>query len=107
MCQNRIRAALTTSHEKFGNQSKANGYSKKYSTFRALYLKLVSSVAEDANITRQVHFTFEVGAERVKTLQETITFADKRKSLLVIKIQEVLWRKVNNLRPLFSRNKER
>ena len=28
--------------------------------FRTLYLKLVSSVAEDANITRQVHLTFEV-----------------------------------------------
>ena len=31
-----------------------------YSTFRTLYLKLVSSVAEDANITSQVHLTFEV-----------------------------------------------
>ena len=33
---------------------------KKYSTLRTLYLKLVSSVAEDANKTRQVHLTFEV-----------------------------------------------
>ena len=33
---------------------------KKYSTLRTLYLKLVSSVAEDANTTRQVHWTFEV-----------------------------------------------
>ena len=33
---------------------------KKYSTFKTLYLKLVSSVAEDANITRQIHLTFEV-----------------------------------------------
>ena len=46
-------------------------------------------------------------AQRVKTLQETITFADKRKSLLVFQIQEALWRKLNNLKPLFSRNKER
>ena len=46
-------------------------------------------------------------AQRVKTLQETITFADKRKSLLVIQIQETLWRKLKNLKPLFSRNKER
>ena len=28
--------------------------------FRTWYLKLVSSVADDANITRQVHLTFEV-----------------------------------------------
>ena len=33
---------------------------KKYSTFRTLYLKLVSSVAEHANITRQIHLTFVV-----------------------------------------------
>ena len=37
-------------------------------------------------------------AQRVKTLQETITLADKRKSLLVIQIQEALWRKLNNLK---------
>ena len=101
MSELRIRAALTTSHEKFENQSKANGYSKKYSTFRALYLKLVSSVANKFILHSRL------GAERVKTLQETITFADKRKLLLVIQIQEALWRKVNNLKPLFSRNKER
>ena len=46
-------------------------------------------------------------AQRVKTLRETITFADKRKSLLVIQIQEALWRKLNNLKSLFSCNKER
>ena len=33
---------------------------KKYSTFRTLYLKLVSSVAEHANITGQIHLTFVV-----------------------------------------------
>ena len=32
-----------------------------------------------------------------KTLQETIAYPDKRKSLLVIQIQETLWRKLNNL----------
>ena len=46
-------------------------------------------------------------AQRVKTLRETITFVDKRKSLFVIQFQETLWRKLNNLKPLFSRNKER
>ena len=60
MSELRIRKALTISHEKFGNQTKANGYSKKYSTLRTLYLNLVSSVAEDANKTCQVHLTFEV-----------------------------------------------
>ena len=73
-----------------------------------LYLELVSSVAKDANKTRQVHLRFEVvRAQSFKTLQESITFSDKRKSLLVIHIQEALWRKLNNLKPLFSRNKER
>ena len=63
MLERRIRTALTRltiSHEKFGNQLKANGQSKKYSTLRTLYLELVSSVAEDANKTHQVHLTFEV-----------------------------------------------
>ena len=31
-------------------------------------------------------------AQRDKMLQETIAFLDKRKSLLVIQIQETLWR---------------
>ena len=44
--------------------------------------------------------------QRVKTLQETITFANKRKLLLVIQIQEALWRKLNNLKALYSRIKE-
>ena len=70
-----------------------------------LYLELV---AKDANKTRQVHLRFEVvRAQSLKTLQESITLAVKRKSLLAIHIQEALWRKLNNLKPLFSRNKER
>ena len=44
-------------------------------------------------------------ARRVKTTQETITFADKRKSLLVIQIQEALWRKLNNLKPYLAATK--
>ena len=40
-----------------------------------------------------------------KTSLETITFMDKRKSLSVIQIKERLWR-LNNLKPLFSRNEE-
>ena len=35
-----------------------------------------------------------------------ITFTDKRKSLSVIQIKEGLWRKLNNLKPLFNRNEE-
>ena len=37
-----------------------------------------------------------------------ITFTDKRKSLsvIIIQIKEGLWRKLNNLKPLFSRNAE-
>ena len=34
--------------------------------------------------------------ERDRTLQETFKFTDKRKSLLVIQVQEALWRKLNN-----------
>ena len=33
---------------------------KKYSTFKTLCLRLVSSVAEDAKITCQIHLTFVV-----------------------------------------------
>ena len=32
----------------------------KYSTLKTLYLELVSLVAEDPNISHQVHLTFEV-----------------------------------------------
>ena len=35
-----------------------------------------------------------------------ITFTDKRKSLSVIQIKKGLWRKLNNLKPLFSHNEE-
>ena len=54
LCFRTALTKLTISHEKFENQS------KKYSTLRTLYLELVSSVAEDANKTHQVHLTFEV-----------------------------------------------
>ena len=30
----------------------------------------------------------------------------KRQSLMIIRIQEALWRKLNNLKPLFSGNEE-
>ena len=40
--------------------------------------------------------------QRDKTLQDTITFTDKRKSPLVIQNQEALWRKLDNLKPLFG-----
>ena len=40
-----------------------------------------------------------------KTLQETIAYPDKRKSLLVIQIQEALGNKLNGLKPLYSRKK--
>ena len=36
-------------------------------------------------------------------LKETITFTDKRISPLAIQIQEALWRRINNLKLLFSR----
>ena len=45
-------------------------------------------------------------AQRDKTLQETITFDDKRKSLIIIQIKEALWRKSNKLKPLFGCNAE-
>ena len=38
-----------------------------------------------------------------KTLQETIAYPDKRKSLLVIQIQETLGNKLNGLKPLVAR----
>ena len=44
-------------------------------------------------------------AQRDRTLQETIAFGEKRKSLLVIQIQEALWRECNHLKPLFSLKK--
>ena len=57
--------------------------------------------------TKPVKFIWHsrLWAQRVKTLQETITFADKRKSLLVIQIQEALWRKLNNVKPCLAATK--
>ena len=79
---------------------------KKYSTLRTLYLELISSVAEDVNKTHQVHLTFEVVGPACQNIAGNITFANKRKSLSVIQIQEALWRKLNDLKPLYSRKKE-
>ena len=42
---------------------------KKYSTLRTLYLKLVSSVAEDANKNRQVHLTSEVAGPACQNIE--------------------------------------
>ena len=39
-------------------------------------------------------------------MQETVTFTEKRKLILVIQIQEALWRKLDNLKPLFNNNEE-
>ena len=39
-----------------------------------------------------------VGSACQKIAPKTITFAGKRKLLLVIEIQEALWRKLNNLK---------
>ena len=50
--------------------------------------------------------TNELGPAWQNSLQETISFTDKRKSLSVIHIKEGLWRQLNNLKPLFSRNEE-
>ena len=57
--------------------------------------------------TKPVKFIWHsrLWAQHVKTLHETITFADKRKSLLVIQIEEALWRKLNNLNPYLAATK--
>ena len=44
-------------------------------------------------------------AQRDKTLQKTIS-RTKGKSLIISQIQEALWRKSNNLKPLLSRHEE-
>ena len=81
---------------------------KKYSTFRTLYLKLVSSVAEHANITRQIHLTFEVVGLAYQNIAGNHHILIQNKiSFSYIQIQESLWRKLKNLKPLFSRNKKR
>ena len=71
-----------------------------------MYLELVFSVAEDANKIRQVHLTFEVVGPACQNIAGNITLTDKRKSLLVIQIQQALWRNLNNLKPIFGLNKD-
>ena len=44
--------------------------------------------------------------EKREGMQETITFTEKRKLILVIQIQGALWRKLDNLKPLFNHNEE-
>ena len=44
--------------------------------------------------------------EKREGMQETITFTEKRKLISVIQIQEALWRKLDNLKPLFNHNEE-
>ena len=54
-------------------------------------------MVEDANKTRQIHLTFEVVGSACQNIAENQHIRGKRKSLLVIQIQEALWR--NNLKP--------
>ena len=97
----RIRTALTISHEKFRNQSKAN----QWPTEEILDAQNMVSGTCFFSCRGLEQRHSRLWARRVKTTQETITFADKRKSLLVIQIQEALWRKLNNLKPYLAATK--
>ena len=74
---------------------------------RTLYLELVPSVAVDANKTHQVHLSFEVVGPACQNIAGNHHILGQKKSLSVIQIQETLRRKLDNLKPLFSHNKER
>ena len=58
--------------------------------------------------TKSVKFIWHsrLWAQRVKTLQETSHSRTKENPFLVIQIQQALWRKLNNLKPISSLNKE-
>ena len=77
--------------------------------FRTLYLKLISWVAEEANITRQVHLTFEVVGPACQNITGNHHIRGQKKIDFSYSYPggTLIWRKLNNLKPLFSRNKER
>ena len=58
--------------------------------------------SKPGNEKRQVSGSYCVTKHRRKPSHSRT----KRKSLMIIRIQEALWRKLNNLKPLFSGNEE-
>ena len=78
---------------------------KKYSTLRTLYLELVSSVAEDANKTHQVHLTFEVVGPACQNIAGNHHIREQKKIAFSYSNPEGTLEKLNNLKPLYSRKK--
>ena len=79
---------------------------KKYSTLRTLYLKLVSSVAEDANKTRQVHLTFEVVGPACQNIAGNHHIRGQKKIASSYSDPGSTLEKITQPKTLFSRNKE-
>ena len=93
MSELRIRTALTISHEKFGNQN--------------IVSKLVSSAAEDANKTRQVHLTFEVVGPACQNIAGNHHIRGQKKIAFSFLDPGGTLEKIKQPKTLFSRNKER
>ena len=70
-----------------------------------MYLKLVSSVAEGANKTRQVHLTFEVVGQACQTIAGNHHIRGQKKVAFSYSIQEALWSKLNNLKAYLAATK--
>ena len=80
---------------------------KLMATLRTLYLKLVSSVAEDANKTRQVHLTFEVVGPACHYIAGNHHIRGQKKIAFSYSDPGGTWEKIKQPKTLFSRNKER
>ena len=75
--------------------------------FRTLYLKLVSSVAEYANITRQVHLTFEVVGPACQNIAGNHHIRGQKKIAFSYSDPGGTLEKIKQPKTLFSRNKGR
>ena len=99
--ESKLRPGVRTLHQNSSNNKSCRNTRRSEHFIWSLFLQLLRTQ------TKPIKFIWHsrLLAQLVKTLQETITFANKRKSLLVIQIQEALWRKLNKLKPLFSPKK--
>ena len=94
---------LLTAHEHV-----ANNYIDAYMYIRspvyipAFVMPLLETVTSSEKRKSEVSSSYRVTKHRKKPSHSRA----KRKSLIIIRIQEALWRKLNNLKPLFSGNEE-
>ena len=86
----------------FRNSNFLTSHERVVNSYISVFMYIHLLCSKPGNEKRQVSGSYCVTKHRRKPSHSRT----KRKSLMIIRIQEVLWRKLNNLKPLFSGNEE-